>query len=666
MAESHGWSLDGITIRELAPPEDALDPDDQNTMFHPSEVELAATTKLILADVERLKPTRVVFDSLSELRLLAGNALRYRRQILALKQFFAGRALHGAAARRHDRRPITTCRSRASRTASIAAGAAQPRVRRRAAAPARRQVSRRAVSAAAITTTSSRQGGLEVFPRLVAAEHRAGRTVAQAAERHCPSSTRCSAAASRRGRARCSSAPPAPASRRSPRSSPLAAAERGQSVGDVHLRRESGRPCSTRCDRAGHRPRSRASTPATISLQQVDPGRAVAGRVRPRDPDARSRIGGVEARRHRQPERLSERDARGALPDHPAPRAADVPRPAGRRHHPDRRPARADRHADEHARRRQLPGGRRRPAALLRDRRARCGRRSRSIKKRSGAHERTIREFRLDDGRISVGAAAARVPRHPHRRSRLRGHRAAGSTARTRRDRQPVGSAATSACWSWRRPHATRRITAGGALASAGVRRRCLRGSFDESASTSSTAGRRRRAGRGGSDRRDEPRAARCAGVLAQQPPWSDLPVLVLTRPGADSAEVGGRAADARQRHAAGAAGAGRDAGQRGAHRRCAPASGSTRSASTSPSARAPSRRCASPTAARTSSWRRSPTSCATRSRRSGHAARAAHGWPTCAIPSAPQVHRRSWSARSITSCAWSTTCSRCRGSRAA
>ena len=60
-------------------------------MFHPSEVELAATTKLILADVERLKPTRVVFDSLSELRLLAGSALRYRRQILALKQFFAGR-----------------------------------------------------------------------------------------------------------------------------------------------------------------------------------------------------------------------------------------------------------------------------------------------------------------------------------------------------------------------------------------------------------------------------------------------------------------------------------------------------------------------------------------------------------------------------------------------
>jgi circadian clock protein KaiC len=87
VADSHGWRLDGVQIRELTPPEAALEPDEQNTMFHPSEIELAATTRLILDDVERLRPTRVVFDSLSELRLLAGTALRYRRQILALKQF---------------------------------------------------------------------------------------------------------------------------------------------------------------------------------------------------------------------------------------------------------------------------------------------------------------------------------------------------------------------------------------------------------------------------------------------------------------------------------------------------------------------------------------------------------------------------------------------------
>src|SRR5687768_3676466 len=80
VAESHGWDLDGIEIRELTPAEETLDPDEQNTMFHPSEIELPATTKAILDDVVRLRPTRVVFDSLSELRLLPGSALRYRRR----------------------------------------------------------------------------------------------------------------------------------------------------------------------------------------------------------------------------------------------------------------------------------------------------------------------------------------------------------------------------------------------------------------------------------------------------------------------------------------------------------------------------------------------------------------------------------------------------------
>jgi circadian clock protein KaiC len=91
MARSHGWTLDGVTIRELVPPEEALQPAEQYTMFHPAEVELSETTRTILSDVERLKPTRMIFDSLSELRLLAGDPLRYRRQLLALKQFFRGR-----------------------------------------------------------------------------------------------------------------------------------------------------------------------------------------------------------------------------------------------------------------------------------------------------------------------------------------------------------------------------------------------------------------------------------------------------------------------------------------------------------------------------------------------------------------------------------------------
>jgi circadian clock protein KaiC len=89
VARSHDWDLSGVTIRELLPQENALEAEEQYTMYHPSEVELAATTKSILEDVEKLKPTRVVFDSLSELRLVAGNALRYRRQILALNDMTA-------------------------------------------------------------------------------------------------------------------------------------------------------------------------------------------------------------------------------------------------------------------------------------------------------------------------------------------------------------------------------------------------------------------------------------------------------------------------------------------------------------------------------------------------------------------------------------------------
>ncbi len=90
-ADSHGWTLDGIHLRELVPSEASLQPVEHYTMFHPSEIELGDTTKSILADVDRLKPTRIVIDSLSELRLLAGESLRFRRQILGLKRYFSGR-----------------------------------------------------------------------------------------------------------------------------------------------------------------------------------------------------------------------------------------------------------------------------------------------------------------------------------------------------------------------------------------------------------------------------------------------------------------------------------------------------------------------------------------------------------------------------------------------
>lgn len=91
VARAHGWSLDGVTICELQTAEESLKADSQYTLFHPSEVELSETTRAVLDTVERVKPSRVVFDSLSEMRLLARDSLRYRRQILALKHYFTGR-----------------------------------------------------------------------------------------------------------------------------------------------------------------------------------------------------------------------------------------------------------------------------------------------------------------------------------------------------------------------------------------------------------------------------------------------------------------------------------------------------------------------------------------------------------------------------------------------
>jgi circadian clock protein KaiC len=92
VARSHGWSLDGITIFELTPPEANFAEDQYYTLLHPSEVELSETIRIILDRIEQLQPDRVAFDSLAEIRLLAQDPLRYRRQVLALKQFFAGRS----------------------------------------------------------------------------------------------------------------------------------------------------------------------------------------------------------------------------------------------------------------------------------------------------------------------------------------------------------------------------------------------------------------------------------------------------------------------------------------------------------------------------------------------------------------------------------------------
>lgn len=90
VAASHGWSTDSISIYEMVPPDEDLGSEAQYTVFHPSEVELADTITAIVKQVASINPERVVFDSLSEFRMLARDPLRYRRQILALKRHFAG------------------------------------------------------------------------------------------------------------------------------------------------------------------------------------------------------------------------------------------------------------------------------------------------------------------------------------------------------------------------------------------------------------------------------------------------------------------------------------------------------------------------------------------------------------------------------------------------
>ena len=89
-AASHGWDLSGIHMQELQPAEN-LRPEEQYTLFHPSEIELGDLSRNVFEAVEKFKPARAVLDSVSDMRLLARDSLRYRRQILGLKQFFVGR-----------------------------------------------------------------------------------------------------------------------------------------------------------------------------------------------------------------------------------------------------------------------------------------------------------------------------------------------------------------------------------------------------------------------------------------------------------------------------------------------------------------------------------------------------------------------------------------------
>lgn len=169
-AASHGWSLDGIDIFELVPPELSLDPQHEQSVVYTADLELGETVRLVMAEVERVRPKRIVFDSLAEIRLLAQSSLRYRRQVLALKYLFAKL---GATSLLLD---DMACPQPELNLHSIAHG-----VIRLEQVALQFGAERRRLRVFKLRTRQFRggyhdfvirRGGLEVFPRLIAAEHR--------------------------------------------------------------------------------------------------------------------------------------------------------------------------------------------------------------------------------------------------------------------------------------------------------------------------------------------------------------------------------------------------------------------------------------------------------------------------------------------------------------
>jgi circadian clock protein KaiC len=170
-AASHGWTIDGsVEVFELVPPESLLDADQQQSLLYSSDLELGEVARMIFDTFERVRPQRVVIDSLSEIRLLAQSSLRYRRQILALKHYFAR---HGATVLMLDDR---TSESTDKTAHSVVHGVIQleelapdygAERRRLRVSKYRGQAVRGGYHDFTIKT-----GGVQVFPRLVAAEHR--------------------------------------------------------------------------------------------------------------------------------------------------------------------------------------------------------------------------------------------------------------------------------------------------------------------------------------------------------------------------------------------------------------------------------------------------------------------------------------------------------------
>jgi circadian clock protein KaiC len=175
VAASHGMNLENVEICKISPPEIAGETGQQYTVFQPAEVELADVLETILAKVRDICPSRVIIDSMSELRMLARDSLRYRRQVLSLKQFFEGQDCTTLLL---DERFRDTPESQVQ---TIAHGVISLEVLQR-----NYGITRRRLEVLKVRASSFREGyhdyvivkgGVLVFPRLVSGEHR-GMTVA--------------------------------------------------------------------------------------------------------------------------------------------------------------------------------------------------------------------------------------------------------------------------------------------------------------------------------------------------------------------------------------------------------------------------------------------------------------------------------------------------------
>ena len=171
VAHSHGWSLEGIDVFEFSSTAEVLGEGYEQSILHPWEAELGNTIRLIEERVEKLRPCRLVFDSLSEMRLLAQDPLRYRRQVLALKQYFAGENvtvlliddLTGSTGER-DNHLHSLCHGVVTlERLTLEFGAARRRLQV--------QKLRGIDFVAGYHDFTIKKGGLEVYPRLIAAAH---------------------------------------------------------------------------------------------------------------------------------------------------------------------------------------------------------------------------------------------------------------------------------------------------------------------------------------------------------------------------------------------------------------------------------------------------------------------------------------------------------------